>query len=104
MRRIADFTEEETIDFWAENLETFQGMYNNPEFKEAYKAIENPKETDAFRLLLKYNKPALIKMLKWVDPEPVRMDNFMPRVNELFTAMDSSFFTSSSTKEQTPST
>lgn len=103
-KKMEDLTEEEVIDFWADNMSVFQEMYKNPDFIKAYKEIEKPTEADSFRLLLKCNKPALMKMLKWIDPQPIKAENFLPRLTNLLSSVDNDFFTSSSTMEQTPST
>lgn len=103
-KKMEDLTEEEVIDFWAENVSAFQDMYNNPDFKKAYGEIEKPTEADVFRLLLEHNKPAIIKLLKSIDPQPIKAENFLLRFTDVFNAVNNDFFTSSSTTEQTPST
>lgn len=104
MRRFADLTEDEAIEFWGENIAKFESLYKNPEFIKAVKESEDMSNDESFKLLVKYNKDTIKELIKWVDPSPITVSNFMPRVVDLFSAMNDDFFTSPSTEEQTPST
>lgn len=109
MRKFADLTEQEAMEFWADNLDILNSIYENPEIKKL-KAQENKDQENNenfFKAAIKHCSKELMTMLKWIDDTPITLGNFMPRVKDLFGAFadNADFFTSPEQEtEQTTST
>ena len=104
MRKFADLTEQEVMNFWADNLDVLNSIYENPEIK---KLKDQENDENFFKTAIKHCSKELMTMLKWIDDTPITLGNFMPRVKDLFSAFadNADFFTSPEQEtEQTHST
>lgn len=76
MRKISELTAEEAIDLWYECGDALTTIFSNPKVEEA----RNDDKQDVMKVLCEECRDAVIKVLTWLDPEPVTPFNLFPRL------------------------